>query len=153
MELSQEETETLLGILKNRFQKNMHRHNDIDWEQIQEKLVAHPGKLWSLMEMEETGGEPDVVGKNEKSGDYIFFDCAPESPKGRRSNCYDQEALASRKMHPPKNSVWLENVTTSFSKRTYFNAQPIGLVFFAGKVSPVSYIGKIVDHRPIFRIE
>lgn len=105
MKLSQEETESLLDTLKNRFHKNMHRHQNIKWEQVQDKLLTHPGKLWSLMEMEETEGEPDVVGKDEKSGDYIFFDCATESPKGRRSICYDQEALASRKQHPPKNSA------------------------------------------------
>lgn len=105
MELSQEETENLLGTMKNRFQKNMNRHQDIKWEQIQDKLLAHPAKLWSLMEMEETGGEPDVVGKDEKSGEYVFFDCSAESPKGRRSICYDPDAQASRKQHPPKNSA------------------------------------------------
>ena len=105
MELSIEETETLLRTLKNRFQKNMHRHQNLKWEEVQEKLLSHPDKLWSLMEMEETEGEPDVVGKDEKSGEYFFFDCSAESPKGRRSICYDQDALASRKQHPPKNSA------------------------------------------------
>ena len=105
MELSQEQTESLLSTLKNRFQKNMHRHQDLKWEQVQDKLLAHPAKLWSLMEMEESEGEPDVVGKDEKSGEYVFFDCAAESPKGRRSLCYDPEALAARKQHPPKNSA------------------------------------------------
>lgn len=105
MELSQEEAENLLGTLKNRFQKNMHRHQGIKWEQVQDKLLAHPGKIRSLLEMEETGGEPDVVGKEEKTGEYVFFDCSAESPKGRRSICYDPDAQASRKQHPPKNSA------------------------------------------------
>lgn len=103
--LSEEHSQTLLGILKVRFEKNSHRHKDLKWDDIQSRLEAHPEKLWSLDEMEETGGEPDVVGHDAKTGEYIFYDCAPESPKGRRSLCYDPEALASRKEHKPKDSA------------------------------------------------
>ncbi|MDF2536015.1 MAG: hypothetical protein K0R18_2174 [Bacillales bacterium] len=103
--LSQEQSEELLTILKNRFEKNMNRHNGIEWSNLQAKLEANGEKLWSLNEMEITGGEPDVVGYDEKTGEYIFFDCSAESPKGRRSVCYDREALESRKQHKPENNV------------------------------------------------
>ncbi|MCY1238749.1 hypothetical protein D3C87_143020 [compost metagenome] len=103
--LSAEHSQTLLGILKARFEKNSHRHKGLKWDDIQARLEAHPEKLWSLDEMEETGGEPDVVGHDAKTGEYIFYDCAPESPKGRRSVCFDPEALASRKEHKPKDSA------------------------------------------------
>lgn len=103
--LSEEHSQTLLGILKARFEKNSHRHKNLKWDDIQARLEAHPEKLWSLDEMEETGGEPDVVGHDAKTGEYIFYDCATESPKGRRSLCYDPEALASRKEHKPKDSA------------------------------------------------
>jgi len=99
--LSTEQTEALLGILKARFGKHMKRHKSLDWSAIQAKLEAHPHKLWSLFEMENTGGEPDVVGQDKKTGAYIFYDCSAESPKGRRSLCYDPEALESRKEHKP----------------------------------------------------
>lgn len=103
--LSAEHSQTLLGILKARFEKNSHRHKGLKWDDIQARLEAHPEKLWSLDEMEETGGEPDVVGHDAKTGEYIFYDCAPETPKGRRSLCFDPEALASRKEHKPKDSA------------------------------------------------
>lgn len=103
--LSQERIDELSQILKNRFEKNISRHKGIQWSEIQARMESNPEKLWSLNEMEETGGEPDVVDFDKKSGEYIFYDCAPESPKGRRSNCYDPEALASRKEHKPKNSA------------------------------------------------
>ena len=103
--LSPEEKEELLKILKARFEKNIQRHKGIEWTKVQEKLEANPEKLWSLDEMESTEGEPDVVGYDEKTGEYIFFDCSAESPKGRRSVCYDHEALESRKAHKPKNSA------------------------------------------------
>jgi hypothetical protein len=103
--LSAEHSQTLLGILKARFEKNSHRHTGLKWDDIQARLEAYPEKLWSLDEMEETGGEPDVVGHDAKTGEYIFYDCAPESPKGRRSVCFDPEALASRKEHKPKDSA------------------------------------------------
>ncbi|WP_342514380.1 DUF4256 domain-containing protein [Sporosarcina sp. FSL K6-1522] len=104
-ELSLEQHEELLTLLKARFEKNMHRHTELEWAKVQEKLEANPEKLWSLNEMEETGGEPDVVGHDKKSGDYIFYDCSAESPKGRRSVCYDLEALESRKKHKPENNA------------------------------------------------
>ncbi len=96
---------TLLKILKARFEKNMHRHKGLSWAAIQAKLEADDQKLWSLNEMEETGGEPDVVAHDKKTGEYIFYDCAAESPKGRRSICYDHEALEARKEHKPGNSA------------------------------------------------
>lgn len=104
-ELQPEEREQLLGILKDRFLKNMHRHQDVEWEKVQAKLDANPAKLWSLNEMEKTGGEPDVTGYDKEKDEYIFCDCSPESPKGRRSVCYDREALESRKKHKPENSA------------------------------------------------
>lgn len=104
-QLSTPQSDALIGVLKQRFEKNMHRHNGLDWDKIEAKLFINPEKLWSLNEMEQTGGEPDVVSYDESTNEYIFFDCAPESPKGRRSYCYDREALASRKDYPPKNNV------------------------------------------------
>ena len=95
----------LIVTLKTRFEKNMNRHKDLEWSKIQTKLEANPEKLWSLDEMESTGGEPDVVGFDKKTGEYIFYDCSPESPKDRRSYCYDREALNARKEHKPANSV------------------------------------------------
>ena len=103
--LSAEQREDLLNVLKVRFEKNMNRHKGVEWAKVQAKLEAKPDKLWSLNEMERTGGEPDVVGYDKKPGEYIFYDCAAESPKGRRSFCYDHEALESRKEHKPENSA------------------------------------------------
>src|SRR3954468_16066298 len=104
-ELSSEQREELLRTLKARFEKNMNRHKGLEWATIQAKLEANIEKLWSLAEMERTGGEPDVVGHDKKTGEYIFVDCSPESPKDRRSFCYDREALDSRKENKPKNSA------------------------------------------------
>ncbi|HTG56791.1 MAG TPA: DUF4256 domain-containing protein [Niabella sp.] len=104
-ELSASVKEELLGILKTRFEKNKNRHKGISWEQVRARLESSPAKLWSLNEMEITGGEPDVVGYDKKTGEYIFYDCSAESPKGRRSICYDGDALASRKEHKPKDSA------------------------------------------------
>jgi hypothetical protein len=104
-ELSPTEREKLLSALKVRFEKNMNRHEGLEWAKVKAKLEANAGKVWSLSEMERTGGEPDVVGHDKNTGEYIFFDCSPESPKGRRSFCYDREALDSRKEHKPKNSA------------------------------------------------
>jgi len=104
-ELSPEQREVLLRALKARFEKNMIRHEGIEWAKIQEKLETSSEKLWSLHEMESTGGEPDVVGYDQKADEYIFYDCSAESPKGRRSVCYDHEALESRKAHKPENSA------------------------------------------------
>jgi hypothetical protein len=103
--LSSLQAEELMGILKNRFEKNMSRHAGINWAAIQVKLKNNAGKLWSLNEMEITGGEPDVTGYDQKSGEYIFYDCSAESPKGRRSVCYDHEALESRKEYKPADSA------------------------------------------------
>ena len=103
--LSAAQAKELLGILKNRFEKNKARHKGIDWDKVQARLQAHPAKLWSLNEMEITGGEPDVVGYDKKAGEYIFYDCSAESPKGRRSICYDHQALESRKEHKPADSA------------------------------------------------
>jgi hypothetical protein len=103
--LSAEQREGLLNVLKARFEKNMNRHKGVEWAKVQAKLEAHPEKLWPLDDMETTGGEPDVVGHDKKTGEYIFYDCSAESPKGRRSVCYDGEALESRKEHKPKNSA------------------------------------------------
>ncbi|WP_136668340.1 DUF4256 domain-containing protein [Flavobacterium sp. H122] len=104
-DLSVEEKEALIILLKNRFTKNHSRHNDLQWDAIQAKLEANPKKLWSLNEMEKTGGEPDVIGRDQTTGEYLFCDCSIESPKGRRSYCYDREALDSRKEHKPENSA------------------------------------------------
>jgi hypothetical protein len=103
--LSPEQGEELLKALKARFEKNMNRHKGLEWAKVQARLKGDVEKLWSLTEMESTGGEPDVVGHDKKTGEYIFYDCAAESPKGRRSVCYDGEALESRKEHRPKNSA------------------------------------------------
>ncbi|HZF54842.1 MAG TPA: DUF4256 domain-containing protein [Polyangiaceae bacterium] len=103
--LSTAESAELLATLKDRFEKNMRRHKGVDWAKVRARLEGNPEKLWSLSEMERTGGEPDVVGLERKTGEYIFYDCSPESPKGRRSVCYDREALESRKEHKPKDSA------------------------------------------------
>lgn len=99
------ETEELLTILRTRFEKNMSRHDSLSWDKIEAKLNANPAKLWSLAEMEHTEGEPDVVGYDEKTGEFLFYDCAAESPKGRRSICYDRKALDARKANKPDNSA------------------------------------------------
>lgn len=103
--LSKEQRKELLGTLKARFEKNVNRHKSLDWPKVQAKLEANAEKLWSLNEMERTGGEPDVVDHDKKTGEYIFYDCSPQSPEGRRNVCYDREALESRKQHKPKNSA------------------------------------------------
>jgi len=104
-ELTREQRDELIKILKTRFEKNMARHKNFDWAKIQAKLELNPEKLWTLNEMENTGGEPDVVGTDKNTGEFIFYDCSAESPKGRRSICYDREALDSRKEFKPKNSA------------------------------------------------
>ena len=104
-DLSPKQSEELLKALKARFEKNLNRHKGLEWAKVQARLEANPEKLWSLNEMERTGGEPDVVGQDKKTGETVFYDCSEESPKGRTSFCYDREALDSRKEHKPKNSV------------------------------------------------
>ncbi|EPC8420237.1 DUF4256 domain-containing protein [Bacillus wiedmannii] len=104
-ELSVEHQEELLTVLKARFEKNTNRHEDLEWAKVEAKLAANPEKLWSLNEMEVTGGEPDVIAYDKEKDEYTFCDCSKESPKGRRSLCYDREALESRKKHQPENTV------------------------------------------------
>ena len=104
-ELSPEQREELLRALKVRFEKNMNRHNNLEWPKVQAKLESSTEKLWSLSEMERTGGEPDVVGHDKETGEYIFYDCSAESPKGRRSVCYDREGLEARKEFKPENNA------------------------------------------------
>lgn len=127
--LSPEQTQEVLKTLKSRFEKNMNRHVSLEWAKIQAKLEADTAKLWSLNEMKITGWEPDVVDYDSKTWEYIFFDCSEESPKGRRSLCYDREALDSRKEFKPKNSVvdmankmWIEILT----EEQYRNLQKLG---------------------------
>jgi uncharacterized protein DUF4256 len=104
-ELSSEQREELLRALRARFEKNMNRHEGLGWAKVQAKLEANTEKLWSLKEMERTGGEPDVVGHDKQTGEYVFYDCSPESPKARTSVCYDREGLESRKEHRPENTA------------------------------------------------
>jgi Protein of unknown function (DUF4256) len=104
-ELSREQSEELLRTLRARFEENVNRHKSLEWTQVQARLEASPEKLWSLNEMERTGGEPDVVGHDKKTGEYMFADCSAESPRGRRSVCYDREALEARREHKPKDNA------------------------------------------------
>jgi len=104
-ELLPEQHEEVVKILKARFEKNMNRHKSMEWTKVEAKLESNPHKLWSLSEMEKTGGEPDVVGYDQKTEEYIFYDCSPETPKGRRNLCYDRQALDSRKENKPENSA------------------------------------------------
>ncbi len=103
--LSKEEQKNIIDVLQVRFKENPSRHKGILWEHVEKKIVAHPQKLWSLREMEKTGGEPDVIGFDKKKGEYIFYDCSPESPKGRRSLCYDASAQKGRKEHAPEDNA------------------------------------------------
>ncbi len=128
-ELSPKQREELLGALKDRFEKNLNRHKGLDWAKVQARLDAHPEKLWSLQEMERTGGEPDVVGQDKKSGEYVFFDCSVQSPKGRTSLCYDREALDSRKEFKPKNNAMDMAAAMGIEVLTeeqYFELQKLG---------------------------
>ncbi len=128
-ELSPKHRDELLAALKVRFNANNDRHPGLVWAKVQARLEAKPEKLWSLAEMERTGGEPDVVGQNKKSGEYIFFDCSAESPKGRTSFCYDREALDSRKEHKPKNCVIDMAATMGvevLTEEEYFALQKLG---------------------------
>jgi hypothetical protein len=104
-ELSASAGKDLLAVLKKRFEKNMHRHKSITWDEVQQRLEVQPGKLWSLNEMELSGGEPDVVGQDKKTGEFLFFDCAAETPKGRRSLCFDREAWEARREHKPEGNA------------------------------------------------
>lgn len=127
--LSSKEQEELIDTLKARFEKNMKRHKMLEWTDVQSRLEAKQGKLWSLSQMEESGGEPDVVGFDKKTGEYIFYDCSAESPKERRSICYDRAALDSRKEHKPKNDALTmarEMGIQILSEEEYRNLQKLG---------------------------
>jgi Protein of unknown function (DUF4256) len=128
-ELPFKQREDLLNALKTRFEKNLNRHKGLDWVRVQARLEANPERLWSLAEMERTGGEPDVVGQDKKSGEYIFFDCSEQTPSGRVSLCYDDEALESRKEHKPKDSVVgmaAEMGIELLTEEEYFALQKLG---------------------------
>ena len=128
-ELSPKQREELLKTLKARFEKNLNRHKGLDWAKVQARLEAHAEKLWSLQEMERTGGEPDVVGHDKKTGEYIFFDCSTQSPKGRTSLCYDREALDLRKEFKPKSRVVDMAAAMSvelLTEEQYFELQKLG---------------------------
>ena len=128
-DLSQKQRDELLSALKVRFEKNIGRHQGLDWAKVQARLEGSPEKLWSLAEMERTGGEPDVVGLDKKSGEYVFYDCSAESPKGRTSLCYDRAALDSRKEHKPKTSVVdlaAELGIELLTEAEYFDLQKLG---------------------------
>jgi len=127
--LSPKQHADLLAALKSRFGKNPNRHQDLDWAKVQARLESRPEKLWSLAEMERTGGEPDVVGLDPKTGEYVFYDCAAESPNGRTSLCYDRAALDSRKEHKPKTSVVdlaTELGIELLTEAEYFDLQKLG---------------------------
>jgi len=128
-ELSSKQREELLKALKDRFEKNLNRHKGLDWAKVQARLEANAEKLWSLAEMERTGGEPDVVGQDNKLGEFVFFDCSAQSPKGRTSLCYDREALDSRKEFKPKNSVMDMAAAIGvelLTEEQYFELQKLG---------------------------
>ena len=128
-ELSPKQREELLAALKARFEKNMGRHPGLVWAKVQARLEGRPEKLWSLHEMDRTGGEPDVVGQDDKSGEFIFMDCSAQSPKGRTSLCYDREALDSRKEHKPKNCVMdaaADMGVEVLAEEEYFALQKLG---------------------------
>lgn len=128
-QLTTEQTNELIEILKQRFHKFAHRHEHIKWEEVEAKLLVSQAKLWSLSEMERTGGEPDVIGYDEQSDEYLFVDCSPETPKGRRSICYDREALEARKQHKPENSavdVANEIGITILDEQQYRQLQQLG---------------------------
>jgi len=128
-QLASKQIETLIELLKDRFEKNSHRHREIEWPSVQTKLIKSPDKLWSLQEMENTGGEPDVVAYDQQNDEYLFMDCSPETPKGRRSLCYDREALESRKDHPPKNSaidIAIEMGVEVLTEEQYHQLQKLG---------------------------
>ncbi|WP_347019468.1 DUF4256 domain-containing protein [Acinetobacter calcoaceticus] len=128
-QLAPKQIETLIKLLKDRFEKNSHRHREIEWSSVQTKLIKSPDKLWSLQEMENTGGEPDVVVYDHQNDEYLFMDCSPETPKGRRSLCYDREALESRKDHPPKNSaidIAIEMGVELLTEEQYHQLQKLG---------------------------
>ena len=147
-ELSPKQREEMLKALKARFEKTPNRHKGLAWAKVQSRLEANAEKLWSLNEMERTGGEPDVVGQDKKSGEYVFYDCSAESPNGRTSFCYDREALDSRKEHKPKNSVMDMAAAMDvklLTEEQYFELQKLGV--FDTKTS--SWIATPADIRKL----
>ena len=129
IELSPKQRDELLGVLEARFEKNMSRHRGLVWTKVLVRLEARPEKLWSLQEMERTGGEPDVVSQDKKSGEFVFYDCSAETPKGRVSVCYDREGLESRKEHPPKTTAMdmaSEMGIELLTEEEYFELQKLG---------------------------
>ena len=127
--LTSAESESLIGTLKTRFEANKNRHINLKWSAIEKRLMLHPEKLWSLHEMERTGGEPDVVVNGNSTGEVVFYDCSEESPKGRRSLCYDREGLESRKEHPPKHTaidVANDMGVNLFTEEDYRTLQKLG---------------------------
>ncbi|MDD9314806.1 DUF4256 domain-containing protein [Acinetobacter lactucae] len=128
-QLAQKQIEVLIQLLKDRFEKNLQRHKEINWVDAHAKLIKFPHKLWSLQQMENTGGEPDVIAYDEQKEEYLFVDCSAETPKGRRSLCYDREALEARKDHPPKNSaidVAKEMGAELLTEEQYYELQKLG---------------------------
>ena len=128
-DLSPKQREELFGALQGRFEKNLNRHKGMEWEKVQARLEANPDKLWSLTEMEKTGGEPDVVSRDKKTGEFIFFDCSPETPKGRVSVCYDRAGWESRKEHRPKTTAMdmaTEMGVEVLTEEEYFELQKLG---------------------------
>ncbi|EOQ74298.1 DUF4256 domain-containing protein [Acinetobacter lactucae] len=128
-QLAQKQIEVLIQLLKDRFEKNLQRHKEINWVDAHAKLIKFPDKLWSLQQMENTGGEPDVIAYDEQKEEYLFVDCSAETPKGRRSLCYDREALEARKDHPPKNSaidVAKEMGAELLTEEQYYELQKLG---------------------------
>jgi hypothetical protein len=129
-DLSPKQREALLSALNDRFEKNLNRHKGLDWAEVQARLESNTKILWSLHEMERTGGEPDVVGRDKKTGEYIFFDCSAETPKGRTSVCYDREGLESRKEHRPKTTAMDTAAAMGVEMLTeeqYFELQQLGI--------------------------
>lgn len=146
--VSQQQKEELLKTLQTRFEKNLNRHKDLEWKKVQEKLEANSEKLWSLNEMEETEGEPDVIKYDKTTDEYVFYDCSAESPKGRRSVCYDPEALESRKQHKPKHSaigMAAEMGIELLTEEQYHELQQLGK--FDTKTS--SWIATLADVRAL----
>ena len=147
-QLSPKQREELLKALKARFEKNLNRHKGLEWAKVQSRLEANAEKLWSLNEMESTGGEPDVVGHDKKTGEYIFFDCSAETPKGRTSVCYDREGLESRKEHRPKNTAMDMAAAMGvelLTEEQYFELQKLGE--FDTKTS--SWVKTLADIREL----
>src|SRR5574337_698028 len=149
-DMKEKQHEELLSALKARFEKNMNRHEGLEWAAVRARLEASPGKLWSLNEMERTGGEPDVVAHDKKTGEYVFYDCSAESPKGRRSLCYDREALESRKEFKPEDSA-MDMATAMgieiLTEEQYCDQCPISHVISACAVTSSVHDSHVISAR------